>query len=96
MSTIGYNAELMDEITANYDKCASEINSIIDKLAEIKSGLQSNYKGQGTDVVEDTLEKIRAHLQLLEVCISQTGKYVTCTREAAETMDSTLATSWEG
>ena len=96
MNTIGYNAELMDAITDNYDKCAIEINGAVEKLFEAKTGLQSNYKGQGTDIVDDALEKLREHLQLLEECMSQTGKYVTCTKETAETMDNTLAESWKG
>ena len=87
MSTIGYNAELMNAITANYNECAMRIDTAISKLVEAKNGLQSNYEGQGSYVANDVFVKTEQHLSLLKDCLVQAGKYVAYTKETATSTD---------
>ena len=86
-----YNKELVEAISETYAKCAIDTQSLILKLRMYEQCFSNDYRGQGSEVVGETLRKVKEHLELLSKCFEQTGKYVSFALADMQVADECIA-----
>lgn len=67
----------MEEIKNQYQICIEHLEDMIELYADISSRLQQNYEGQcSMEIIPTIDDKLKKHLELLQLCYTNTKEYV--------------------
>lgn len=95
MTPITYDPAFMDEVSSKYADCATAIAAAIAHLDKVKSSFEQSFEGQSEQITLDTYAKIKEHLELLQMCFIQTGRYVTTAKVTMQFVDRVKAKAIE-
>lgn len=81
MGIMKFDEGHMDGITKKYNKCAELIDDIIFNAKKVLVSFENAYDGQAKEtIIPEAINKIIEHLELLKMCYSNIGVYVTDTK----------------
>ncbi len=88
MGKLVYDGDYMDSIATSYQAGASIVARMIDMMETLENNFAAVYEGQGKAViVPEVFDKLIEHLELLKLCYSNAGEYVTNSKESMKLID---------
>lgn len=94
---IRYNAELMDDIASKYKEGYDKLGDAITSFKSFKNTFKIYYEGQANVEIFGTISKtLLDHLELLQLCYSNMGEYVTLAKEDMLAADASLSNAMTG
>lgn len=92
MGYLEYDAEHMEDIARSYLRCAAIVEEIILIAKRLDSEFELLYDGQAKEnIIPEIISKLVEHLELLELCYSNAGLYVTNSKNIMMQLDATMS-----
>lgn len=96
MSKVVYDEECLKQIADKYNACADVLVQALIYHQDAKVIVENNYAGQAIDVIMETFDKLKQHMELLKMCCETTATYVSESLAEMQLLEESMANSPEG